>query len=176
MLKNSNDLRMVLSEPLEKDPPEKLYLKNREPDLTCLTELIKNNDIEMENAEFSKIKLLKSPEIKLVPEVRIRSPEKKIRLDVKPEIIQLSSDDDSDFEMSSLEDSSKRKILIGKNVEKVPELSVSNLERQLVSIVSDATNLLKQHEETEKKIQQQLEIRSSVDVINTISKGPPALG
>ena len=167
---------MVFSEPVINDPPEKPYLKNREPDLTCLTELIKNNDIEMENAAVSKIKLLKSPEINLMPQARIRSPEKKIRLDVKPEIIQLSSDDDSDAEMSSSENNKKRKILIGKNVEKVPELSVSNLERQLNSIVSDATNHLKQQEENEKKIQQQLAACNSVDIMKTISRGPPPLG
>lgn len=43
----------------------------------------------------------------------------------------------------------KNRLLIGKNVEKIPELSVSTLERQLGSIISDASNYLKQQEEQE---------------------------
>jgi len=174
--KKEKDLDTSCSEPLVNDLSKKVC---REPDLTCLTELIKSNDIQMENEPVSKIKLLKSPEIKLISQVRMKSPEKKIRLDVKPDIIQLSSDDDddSDEETNKIEENKKRKILIGRNVEKIPGLSVSDLERQLNTIICDATNHLKQQEEIEKSIQNQmkpnLSVKNSIELINTISKGPP---
>lgn len=48
--------------------------------------------------------------------------------------------------------SKKPRLLIGKNVEKQPELSVSSLHRQLGSIITDASNLIAQQEEQENQI------------------------
>jgi len=53
----------------------------------------------------------------------------------------------------------KSRILIGKNVKKIPELSCSTLERQLGIIISDASNYLKEQEEKEK--QQNLELNAN---------------
>jgi hypothetical protein len=147
--------------------------------ISCLTELIESNDLNVEittdtsSINVSEIKIIKSPEIKLFkyPSL-IKSPEKKIRLDIKPDIIQLSSDESDSGEIIPDHPGKKRKLLIGKNVQKIPELSVSTLERQLNSIISDATNHIKQQEDQEKIQQQQ---QQSFNIINTINKGPPLL-
>lgn len=51
--------------------------------------------------------------------------------------------------------SKKKRLLIGKNIEKQPILSVSTLERQLNSIINDAAEHLKQEEEYEQQQKQQ---------------------
>jgi hypothetical protein len=50
--------------------------------------------------------------------------------------------------------SKKKRLLIGKNIEKQPILSVSTLERQLTSIINDAAEHLKQEEEYQQQQQQ----------------------
>lgn len=183
---NNNFEPLISNETIAEDIPIESVAKERSElvkGISHLTELIKSNDFEMDmsmgksSINVRQIKIIasppapsppknfKSPEIKL-----IKSPVKKIRIDVKPDIIQLSSDD-SDFDITT--PPKRRKLLIGKNVQKIPELSVSSLERQLVSIISDATDHLKQQEELEKKMQQQNSNQNSVDILGTISKGPP---
>lgn len=51
----------------------------------------------------------------------------------------------------------KPRLLIGKNAEKVPELSYSTLERQLGTIITDASLLMAQQEEQENQEKQQLD-------------------
>ena len=46
-------------------------------------------------------------------------------------------------------ESSNKRLLIGKNVEKIPDLSVSTLERQLVSIINDAASTMQSVDEEE---------------------------
>ena len=48
-----------------------------------------------------------------------------------------------------------KRLLIGKNVEKIPNLSVSTLERELVSIINDATSTMKSVEEDEAAVKEQ---------------------
>ncbi len=66
--------------------------------------------------------------------------------------------DNSDVNLVDESNKKKPRILIGRNVEKVPELSCSTLERQLGIIITDASNFLKEQEEKEK---QNLEINTN---------------
>jgi len=59
--------------------------------------------------------------------------------------------DNSDVNLVDESNKKKPRILIGRNVEKVPELSCSTLERQLGIIITDASNFLKEQEEKEKQ-------------------------
>ena len=60
----------------------------------------------------------------------------------------------------------KPRLLIGKNVAKVPELSVSTLERQLDSIITDAANHLKEQEEKESQVKQNQSIIYDLNTLN----------
>ena len=60
----------------------------------------------------------------------------------------------------------KPRLLIGKNVAKVPELSVSTLERQLDSIITDAANHLKEQEEKESQVKQNQSIIYELNSLN----------
>ncbi len=61
----------------------------------------------------------------------------------------------------------KRRLLIGKNVEKLPELSVSTLERQLTSIINDASTLIQQDQEIEQNGLQNQQLVFSFDMGTT---------
>jgi len=61
----------------------------------------------------------------------------------------------------------KRRLLIGKNVEKLPELSVSTLERQLTSIINDASTLIQQDQEIERSGMQNQQLLFSFDIPTT---------
>lgn len=107
-----------------------------------------NNNNSKKGIDVNKQKESKNNE----PEINSINNESTISSDNNDDVIFISNNKIKPIDQDQ---ANKPRLLIGKNTEKIPELSISTLGRQLDSIVSDASNLIKQQEEQEEHLKQQ---------------------